>query len=671
MPNIDTMPLPIPTPSALLGRPLIIAVKALHPSAQKHRGVSHRDNTVRAFERLETLLVHYRNRLSDDHRTALMALVGSMSEMAQGKLQGRYAFGIPTGMGKTTAIVAWIACLHESGALGQPTSVAVSAMKVEALCSLKQALIAQGVPEGQIALVHSKGYREDCAPAVRDGTAEQKVLDAFASEPSDGGKDRPIVLVTHERVRSCDMDTFMCHHGRPRDLLIYDESLMRSDATGIDMRDLRAAVRYLEDRYGDQDAHKAAIAFAKNAYAVLEAKLQTGGGTLTLPAITDTHPTTTPEKIAGAVQWVRSGRKGMVTEHAAQLLELSGCPVRVLNVGQGGLVSYVVSVPEEIDNILVLDASYPIRRLVKLDPTIRDAETHVDACRNLDTPMSRIKRFDRVTIRQAFAGGGRETMEDNFRKEDKSVLREVVGVVRDQISSNEDVLIFTYKHRHRSGGIDFRKAIMEGLERAGVNLDRIHVATWGQETNLNRWSHCGNVVLAGVLQLPPMAVGATGIGQSDNLDRDVGGDDLRDWHRSEVCHAIYQALSRGSCRVAEDGYALPMNAWIIHRDDAIRAELERVMPGAKWKRWEPTYVREGVTAALAQEIAEHLETLLEDTVDRISTQKLKQAMSKTDKDGVPARTWTNAVRRFLDTQEFPLWKQEGRSLVRSSSVFKE
>ena len=48
--------------------------------------------------------------------------------------------------------------------------------------------------------------------------------------------------------------------------------------------------------------------------------------------------------------------------------------VRVINTGQGGVIQYEISVPRELRNIIILDASYPVRRLMQLDRTIVDAE---------------------------------------------------------------------------------------------------------------------------------------------------------------------------------------------------------------------------------------------------------------------------------------------------------
>src|SRR5262245_1392949 len=74
-------------------------------------GISHPTLTEPAYKRLADFLEGHGNVLSEGHRKALYALTGMMTEMAQGKLQGRWAFGLPTGMGKSSAVVAWVATL--------------------------------------------------------------------------------------------------------------------------------------------------------------------------------------------------------------------------------------------------------------------------------------------------------------------------------------------------------------------------------------------------------------------------------------------------------------------------------------------------------------------------------------------------------------------------------
>ena len=626
-------------------------------------GVSHAAVTMPACSRLVALLEspEYGNRLSDDHKTALMAILGTMTEMAQGVLQGRLAVGLPTGMGKTKAIETWIATVSDAGL--DHVSVAVAASKVEALCEMKRSLLALGVPKGKIGLVHSKRHDKIKAEAILRGDLE---AEGYATEPSEGA-DRQFMLVTHQRVRGCSLDSFNFYKGKPRSLMLYDESLLVSDSTGIPINFLKGAVGYLTGRYGDSDKHQAVIAFLTDGVNQVTselARLRGGGegdGVMRFP-------TCTPETVE-AYHAVLG--KSAVMDTAHQLLDIVDQDIRVVPTAQGGLVAYNVSVPKEIENILILDASQPIRKLVHLDPTIKDAEKELDQIKRIGVPLSGLKKFDRVTIKQMFAGGGRASMERSFaqaRAEDRKVSKAVVDVVS-AIPADEAVLVFVYKLRPAEK-TNFRRILLDDLRDAGVDINatilteggpklRINVATWGMETALNCFAHCTHVILAGVLQRDPVDVAAASLGQTDTLTGPVDNASIKPLLDSEICHVIYQALSRGSCRMIDQGYAKPMTAHLIHRDDRIKKVLEKVMPGAKWQVWESEHfgASSGIIAKLAVKIEEHLKGLPAET-EKVSGRALKKALGVVN---LPTKTVQLARDRALEGLP---WVVDGRSLVR-------
>lgn len=620
-----------------------------------------------AVTTLIALLMKHGNRPNKEHVQALTALVCTMTEVANGKRHGRWAFGLPTGMGKTSAIVAWCAALAKLGM--DHVSVAVSASKVEALCQLKRDLVTQGVSPDRIGLIHSKKFDLVKRDAVlrADGSA-----DDHASEPSEGA-DRQIMLVTHQRVRGCSLDSFNLYRGKPRDLLLYDKSLIVSDSTGIQFALLDGAVAWLLARHRDSDKHQPMVTYLSQCRGMIATELQRqrNGGQ-------GTEPINLPELSEGTVEAFKSllGRHPVV-DPVLQLLEIAAHPLRVIATGQGGVVWYNLSVPPEIKNIVILDASQPIRRLVHLDPTIKDAERHHPIIRRLGLSLSTIKKFDHVTIRQMFAGGGRETMREDFsrdRVEDRRVSREIISVVKD-IPETEAAVVFTYKQRPTEK-VSYRDILIADMKAAGIDTDatvmingeqrpRINVLTWGNETSLNRFAYCTHVIMAGVLQRSPIDLAASFLGQTDNLKGDVSHSAIRELQTSESAHLIYQALSRGSCREVVDGYAKPMTAWLIHRDGDVQRELRKVLPGVVWKLWEPKYgkPRGSTIKTLAAKIADHLRGIPAG-VDRVSTRKLKEAMDAKD---VPSMTWTKALQDCLSNGSE--WLLDGRSLVRAAAVF--
>ena len=109
----------------------------------------------------------------------------------------------------------------------------------------------------------------------------------------------------------------------------------------------------------------------------------------------------------------------------------------------------------------------------------------------------------------------------------------------------------------------------------------------------------------------------------------------------------------------DQGYAKPMTAHLIHRDDRIKKVLEKVMPGAKWQVWESEHfgASSGIIAKLAVKIEEHLKGLPAET-EKVSGRALKKALGVVN---LPTKTVQLARDRALEGLP---WVVDGRSLVR-------
>lgn len=602
----------------------------------------HTDLTSNAHHLLIEKLEGFGNKPSADHQQALYALVQAMTDMAEGRLQGRYAFGIATGMGKTLSIIAWLATAHRLGRLDH-ISAAVAASKIEALCQLKRDLIGCGIPEEKIGLLHSDHDASESATADNE--------------------DRPIMLVTHARIMGGKLDSFTTYKGNPRSVLFWDESLIASESLFVVTNLLEGGIGFLERAYQEDKTYTDLIAYLNACSRCIKAELERqkeapteGGGVVHLPPC---------PQLAEFKDLV--GTRHQALDPVRVLLDLVNRPLRVILSGQRGAVSYQITLPETLTNIAVLDASQPIRKLVHLDRTIQDAERVLPMLQALATPLGQLKKYDRVILHQQFAGGGRSTLEKDFAQKyrvDRKVTKSIVQVVQ-QIPKDEAILIFTYKGMVY-GGNSYKDIVLRDLQAAGIEMTlpdgkakRVHVLTWGHEASLNNYSHCKHVILAGVLQRNPVDLAGAYLGQRDNLTATVNRDIIRELLLSEVCHVVYQALSRGACRVVQDGSAGEMHGYLIHRDEAIRGELEKVMPGAVWKVWgEKGKGGSGSIAAAARTISEYLKRLSED-VTLISTRRVKEALGL---DDLPKRTFTHALQRALVGSG---WMLEQRSLVRS------
>ena len=152
--------------------------------------------------------------------------------------------------------------------------------------------------------------------------------------------------------------------------------------------------------------------------------------------------------------------------------------------------------------------------------------------------------------------------------------------------------------------------------------------TWGNECSLNRFSYCSNVVLAGVLHRNPHELASKIAGEKNDLSTRMPWKQVMEIQTSEVCHCIYQALSRGSCRIIENGKAGRMNAWLIHGSTDIRDTINEAMPGVRWVEWKPKHLMAKTkTGVMVEQIVSHLRQLAYDTT-KVSTQQIIATANK-------------------------------------------
>jgi hypothetical protein len=264
-------------------------------------------------------------------------------------------------------------------------------------------------------------------------------------------------------------------------------------------------------------------------------------------------------------------------------------------------------------------------------------------------------------------------MERSFDQEDpeaRHVSQELCDVISG-IDPDKGVIVFTFK----AAGVDMGKVLKRDLEAVGVDTKamlkplsegdkprpRFRFPTWGQETAINDHGDCANVVFAGVIHRSETDLAAAIVGQQDNLLSDVPGTQLVEVRRSEYVHALYQAMSRGSCRETVDGQARPMRAWLIHYDKQLRDLIDKVMPGVRWETWTPKFLDplQSKVEELALQLLAYLRQLGPE-ITKVSTRVLKMALGVTDS---PSRTFTRAVQRASDADAG--WFLCGRSLQRA------
>jgi hypothetical protein len=613
-----------------------------------------------AHARLVRNLEDFGNVLSPAHTKALSRMVGAFSMLAARHIAGRYAFALDTGCGKTQAVVAWCAEVHK---LGLSHSVAVAASKVEALCELKRSLIANGVPADKIGLWHRYKYAPEMADKARRGDAPK-----HASEPAtDGHETKQFLLVTHNRIRGGrSTELLNTYKGRDRDIVIWDESLLVSDHRAVgraellgDLGWLRPQVELLDNGNPKKAVGMFTLDYLDGCMKCLEEEL-----TAQIEEDRAAKRITLPPADLDALDIYRSILDSYPEDRVASLqtlLDISSRPVRAIRSGQGGgaYVSYDIAVPPELKRMAVLDASWPIRELEQLDPTIK----------TMPDFDGRVKTYD-VTIHHLRKGSGRYSTEMSFRQEkaeDRKLSREIAEVVKG-IPETEAVILFTFKQR---GKLNITDILQRDLEASGIDLNatvldhkgtsrpRFVFLRWGQETSLSEHSYCSNVIFAGVLHRSDADLLGAIVAQQNDLLIPVTQEQLSKVKASEVAHNIYQGASRGSCRMVENGRSRRMEVWLTISDPKVKELLDLAMPGVTWEKWNAKHLRPDETKIedTAKKLADHLDELPVE-VRSISVRQLKIDLGLT--------SMANGTFQMVRDEAVQLvpWKVEGRSLAR-------
>lgn len=619
-----------------------------------------------AANHLKLDLFRYGNRITPAHGDALTAILHKYTFLATRIQTGRWVFDLDTGMGKTTSVIAWVTAVLE---LRFPFSIAVATNHVEALCRIKEALIANGVDPEKIGLMHSKRYAPDKAEAACRGD-DPKVAKKYASLPAtDRNYERQVLLATHERLRSkAKLHEFNIYHDRDRDLVIWDESLLATESTQVPLHEIESALGWLapmvfraRNRDPERAKQEAAVEYLEECTRLLQDEVQALSSdgyvarTLDLPVQTDAQ-------IDGYTRLIRTAfrrYRGPANQASAlpDLLAMVGEPVRVVMTGGDPVVVQTsVKVPDELERVVILDASFPIRELEKRDPRIQHDPSF----------NGRVKRYSQVTIHHWKRGAGRGSIEREFRQErdeDRLLSREIVEVLQ-YVPPDEAVLIFTFKTERLDLGAvlrrDLRAAGIDTIAKLPDGRDRFSWLTWGRETSLNEFGHCAHVIFAGVLYRSFEDLAAATLAQGRDLLAKVDGGDVEEVRRSEVAHGLYQAMSRGACRFVDGVEARKMDVWLPLYDEKILELLATAMPGIQTTDWDLVHVEAG--RASFEEVAEVIVGYLGNLPSEVREVPIKQLKADCGLEKVGRRTFQRARDEALE--QLRIWTVVRQSLRR-------
>lgn len=610
------------------------------------------------------LLLKYGNKLNEEHAKAIYKIINGFVDTIEGE-NIKLAFPLFCGGGKTTCIRGLLIAITK---LDLNYSVVVSASQIKALCDLKIDLISDGIPESKIGLIHSKQY-----------DPEKINMDGYAQLPSNTNEEiqvMPFVLVSHCKIKhpkTC-LESYNTYQDRKRNLVIWDESLLSGDALNLSAllicNSIDSAINGFEHKVqGKQNESDFTllIDFLRQIKSILkDAKDNHTDIELILPYL--------PLELNKLKYQLGCL---LVSNDDNNLKKLFDCiknmgELRYLNEEQGAIIHFRQTIPEELDSIVILDASHSLRELTKSDESIVTVE--------MECPKS----YENLTIKFFKSNAGRSSLEEEFFKnEDSKLVAEITEIINKILTTcpNESILIWNYKAKgNRSMAKVIRKRLIElnpsiDLDATNESGEKIlNFSTYGNELGLNSFSHCKHSIFCGLLYLPRAYLAGMLKGLSKDMNRKVFENKLlENTVISEQAHILYQAVSRGSSRLTENGKCKEHSVYFFHpKPLALKRMLSNVFPSAKWKRYKAIHIdnKNGIYYEKANKINEQLNSLIESDflslnprtkiLNEVSTATLRKRYF----EDVGGQMWSNVIKVFQE--EFPWdWEIKGRSFVKS------
>ncbi|MFT5727895.1 MAG: hypothetical protein ACI8PB_002040 [Desulforhopalus sp.] len=616
----------------------------------------------------------YGNITSESQEEALYTLLHSYAALANGKITGRIAVPLPTGLGKTTSISSFLGRAYQMGILGKQKgnfTVAVAASKVDQLCDLHEALIKAGIPENYISLVHSYSYNPE---VQRD--ADGQLPKGYAALPASDDKQRPIMLLSHNKVKNGPAHAFD-DSLQKRTFTIWDESLISTDSKVLDVRRLahglngyEFGVMDLKDMYdagrSSVESVKLEVAintleYIKAAYGHIHDEIlsQQNGrpkGIVKFPHTTETGLV----EMLKAVEWVAEGQG--VDEAKNLILSLKSLlrvteydtSVHLGKTDSNAVVRFDVVVPDSMKNMVILDASANINTLMMLDKTIFLPDNLPEL--HLSYGGTVFHRIDHPA--------GRGAMQNELESNGRNLLAGILEII--QRHPNERILLFTFKHR--TDEIHHRGIIEKYLTDNGVDIHvqidgkpRFSWLTHGNETASNKYAHCSVAIFAGLMHKPrEVSLGET-VAQGRDHTAIVSEKLLTQVIRGMLSQALHQGANRTASRTIENDQANPVSIYYTYKDDALVPYLEQVLPDAHFRVYDSEVMSARTLTLVGKKAVVMFLSSLAGDVRKIAVRTINKAVAEVAE--VSSSTRKIIINLIIDDPVIP-WTRTGKSLVR-------
>lgn len=567
------------------------------------------------------LLKRYDNSPTEEHIKALETIAHCLVDngLVERKGKSRIALPLYTGGGKTLSITAYLSQLyHRKIDLG----VWIATGTIEQLESLKEELIKNGVPELEIGIKSS----------IKPRTKKEKAT----AVTEDNAHRFKFILVTHQRIKACQIDYLLEYKGEQRQL-IWDEALITTQGVSIPVNSLLNS-----------------ISCWSNTYSLRKRGFERGDIT-ELHSRTDTHL----DMIKTMIELVNIGGCINIPEKDFNLaLDLysdnvlvtldniqSGTARIIRDIGnQSAVMSFVIEVPDQLEKICILDASAPIKRLMQYDNSI-------------DTvPIEVSKDYSTVTLHVCRTYAGRNTVSDPNKN--IKLYEELAHIITREIPCNGDTIVFGLPEREGEENQEDR--LRRFLSGDYAAMSKVEMVSWGRAKGINSLVDYKYGTHIGIPYRNKNELAASINGQRRDLKNTVTEKEVFDTQASEHIDLVYQAISRLACRKTVEGKAGETEFYLFYPNDRLIPGLKKLMPGIKVKEYIPKYLEHKVSNFSIVDMI--IDYLTENKVRKVSISKLRKDLGITINNN--SKHWVQVIDTLNNGHLSKIgYKINGRSIV--------
>jgi hypothetical protein len=476
------------------------------------------------LEDVKKHLERYGNIVGIAHEKALREFISKGAEFYQTPKKSRIAVGLETGLGKTTTVAYTL--LHALRQ-GNEKASCVVVPNLKAMAEFNGMLCDIGFPMADVGFVYSSLTPPKGALPVRTPKSEwatKRVLVCCHAQADTSRSHWPILIESNWGARVVWYDEAL----RYGDTLSWSLGALRKELAFVDIKEVAAAAWFADVIARAEDAQKSGI------------------GTFDLPL----RPKSLDRAIDDALASLGWEHR---TFSPRTLKKLCNPEITRARVTKSGCFGFAYRLPEDIECLIVLDASHRHSSVSQMDKTVEVIE------------LDQVKQFANVT---AIADRGHLSKE-GLSKNAVDGLKWLDELKRKFESEGKDFVVICFKEHE------------EKVRALGID----NVITWGMEKGLNEFKDCQHVVVFGLLRMSNVDTAAKIALTSGDLETSIAGEGkVAD---TERVLNLYQAASRASCRsVVTDSLgvsqALPCTLYLSgHLNSEEQEFLRKVMPGIK------------------------------------------------------------------------------------------